>query len=261
MPPKKKKKRRRGRGQAGGRADAVSAQQVERPDPNEKRRERLEARREAKAQAAVVRRRREARNRLVRWIAYAAVAAVLVWFFFFRGQLPNVIAGHQIEDFDTFTAESQAAQLHSDADQEYPSTPPVSGVHTQESAACGTHATSLLDENMVHTLEHGAVGILFKPEVPPEQIEDIEAIVNEFDTHVFSAPYAEMDNAITVVAWAHLMRLDEFEEDAIREFIDVFREGGDAPEEQDCDATVEESFEPGATPTATTAPSPTGGGD
>jgi hypothetical protein len=49
------------------------------------------------------------------------------------------------------------------------------------------------------------------------------------------------------------MRLNEVDEDAIREFIDAFREGGQAPEAyQKCPNDSDEDFDPPASP----APSP-----
>ncbi len=57
-----------------------------------------------------------------------------------------------------------------------------------------------------------------------------------------------METPIAVTAWANVMRLQTLDEEAIREFIDVFREGGQAPEAfQDCDNEADEDFEP-ATP-------------
>ena len=254
MPPKKKKRRPRARAQA-GRAAAGPGAEVERPDPNEKRRERLEARREEKARAAAAQRRRQARNRIVRLVVMLTVSAVFVWFFFLRTQLPNAIAGNPIEDFRTFTAESRTGELHTDGDVTYESTPPVSGNHAPQPGVCGLHDEPMPDETMVHNLEHGAVGILYQPDLAPADIKDIERLVGTFDSHVFSMPYPEMETPITVVAWAHLMRLDAYDEDAITEFIEVFRQGGDSPEKQDCDMDGDDAFDPSQqSPTASPSP-------
>ena len=186
---------------------------------------------------------------------------MIVWFLFIRGGIPDAIAGHEIEHFDTFTSESRAGTLHTDQPIQYPMDPPVTGEHAPNSADCGTYDTQLPNETMVHTLEHGTVGILYRPDAPLEDIAQAEQLVTDYPSHVFSAPYAEMEDPFTIVAWAHMMRLDTFDEEAITEFIETFRQGGDAPEEQDCPMNSDSKFEPtptdSPTPGAEETPAPT----
>ena len=232
-------------------------------DPNEKRRQRLEARRQAKAEAMAARRRAQMRERIIRWVVIAGLAVFTVWFLFLRGQAPDAIAGHEVEHFDL-----SGGGEHTETVVEYESVPPVSGPHSQRAAECGTHDGPIADENLVHTLEHGGVGVFYGPETEVEQIEAIESLVRSYDSHTFSAPVAEMETPFAIAAWGHMMRLDEFDEAATREFIDEFRQGGDSPEAfQDCPNTVRESA--AATPTPipipsgseTTAPDGNGGQD
>jgi hypothetical protein len=242
---KKKKKRRGRRGSA-----PVGV------DVDEQRRERLEARRLAKAQAEAARRRRERRESYIRRAGLIAIAFAVVWFLFLRGPgVPSEILGHPIEEFSvTLTT----AESHTNQEVQYESTPPVAGPHNPAPAPCGVYGEPvpnevLTNERMVHTLEHGAVGILYDPALdPPQQIADIESIVSDFDSHVFSAPYPEMETPVAVIAWEHMMRLDDLDRPAVREFIDEFREGGTAPERVDCPNSVDQSF----TETLTPSPSP-----
>ncbi|HWL64760.1 MAG TPA: DUF3105 domain-containing protein, partial [Actinomycetota bacterium] len=206
-------------------------------DPNQKRRERLEARRLAKNEALRAQHRARTRERIVRWIVIAGIAAFAVWFFFVRGQAPDAIAGHRIEH-----ASTSGAGDHVETVVTYDTNPPVSGPHSNRAAPCGIFASDIPDENEVHALEHGAVGILYKPDIEVEEIERIETIVRSYDSHVLSAPDSDMTRNVVVTAWGHLMRLDSVDEPAIREFIDYFRQGGDAPEAfQECPNTSNES--------------------
>jgi hypothetical protein len=229
-------------------------------DAEARRRERLEARRQAKAEAIEARRRKERRDKIIRRsLAFVALVG-LVWFFFLRNVTPNEINGHEVLDFST-----AGAGQHQPPPISYETSPPVAGPHSS-TVPCGVYAEQIPDENQVHDLEHGAVGVQYKPDVSLRQIREIEALVRSYDSHVFAGPYEGMDSNITLTAWGHMVRLDTFEEQTIRAFIDEFAQDGDAPEaSQDCPIESDERFRPepspspspGASPAGSPSPSPT----
>ncbi|MGH2754598.1 MAG: DUF3105 domain-containing protein [Actinomycetota bacterium] len=221
----------------------------------EQRQKRLEAKRQARAEALERQRKAERRERFVRIVLLALLGVGAVWFLFLRNQPPDEIGGHEL------ISESQAGEgVHTDDPVQYDSIPPVSGSHAPGSAPCGLHAEQIPNENLVHTLEHGAVGLLYSPDLPIEQIRQLEGIVEDYDSHMFSAPYEGMESPIEVVAWGFRMPLEEVDGSAIRGFIDEFREKG--PEDQDCDMDAESPFvAPGdvdASPAPGDSPSPEG---
>lgn len=236
-------------------------------DPNQRKRERIEARRQAKAEALERRRKAERRERIVRRLGILALALFALWFFFIRGGVPDEIRGHRIEHYST----SAGNPTHVDTPVQYDMSPPVSGQHAATPAQCGTYGAALPNENLVHSLEHGAVAVLYEPTVAQEEVRQIEELVASYDSHTISAPYeGEMETPIAVAAWANVMRLDTFEEEAVTDFVDAFRAGGQAPEAfQDCPNESDEDFEvpespaPGESPGAGQSPqpdaSPTGG--
>ena len=231
-------------------------QRPEGVDPNELRRQKLEQRRQAKAAALAAQQRRQARERWIRRAVYLFALVALVWFLFLRNLPPGEIGGEKVLTFST-----AGAGQHTGADVSYESIPPVSGEHRQAVAPCGVHGQQIEDELMVHTLEHGAVGIAFDPTLAPEDIEQIEAIVKEFDSHVFSVPYDGMETPISLLAWGHMIRLDELDEEVVRGFIDEFRQGGDAPEaNQACPNDQDQPFRPATEVTPSPVASPTGDG-
>ena len=221
---KKKTKRRR--------SDGIEAQ--------ERRRERLDARRQARAEALAAQARAERRRRLLRAALVGLLGAAVGWFFLVQlapEPTPDAIDGHPIEDFD-----ESGVNEHVSGPVNYESTPPTHGPHAAAPAPCGVHSEPIPNENMVHSLEHGAVGILYEPSVALDDIRVIEDIVGSYDGRVFSAPYPEMPTTIAVTSWGEMMRLDSLDVGAIRDYIAAFR--GNGPEDVGCPSTSDSPFSP-----------------
>ena len=216
-------------------------------DPNERRRQRLEEKRLQREAAAKAQKRAEFRERLVRGLVFAAVVVGVIWFFL-RDRAPSEINGNSVVEF-------RADSDHTNDPVVYESTPPTTGDHSQSAAPCGVHATQIPDELFVHSLEHGAVGVLYDPlQVDVETIRDIEAQVGEFDDRTISAPYSGTETPITLTSWTRLLRLDEYDEETIDEYFDAFR--GSGRENLPCENTQDSPFDPASLEPAPT-PSPT----
>lgn len=205
---------------------------------HERRQQRLEERRREKERALEQARRAAARRRAIRTALLAATFAALTLWFFTRDGAPETFGGHAVQQFTT-----DGVGEHSDAQVDYETSPPVSGTHAPGAVPCGVHGEPIPDETQVHNLEHGAVGIQYQPDLDPEEIERLEAIVGEYDSHVFSAPYAGAQAPVVVSSWGRLMELEEVDEAAVKDYIDEFADSG--PERnQSCDNTQDDPFEP-----------------
>ena len=202
---------------------------------HERRQQRLEERRLAREQELAREARAKRRRDFLRRTIIALVLGLLAWFFFFRSQPPTEIAGTRIMNFS-----SSGVNVHRTGSLEYETTPPVAGPHAPQPATCGTHAEQISDEEQVHTLEHGAVGIQYLPDLDAEQIAMIEELVSGYDTHVFSAPYPGMEPNVVVSSWGRKIELDSARTETIRAYIEAFRLKG--PEKQDCPNSSDDSF-------------------
>ncbi len=227
-------------------------------DPNEKRRERLEAKRAAKAQALVEKQKRERRERLIRRVALLGLFGLAVYFLFLRNVVPGEINGNPINDFST-----AGFNDHISGTVDYADSPPVSGQHAPSSGDCGVFSEPIPNETMVHNLEHGAIGLLYKPDTDPAEIKKLEGVIDDYEDSVFSMPYqGEMPAPIVITAWGHTMELATADLDSVNAFIEEFRRGGDAPEANTdavCEHQDPQPFQPAPSPGAGASPSPGAG--
>lgn len=149
-----------------------------------------------------------------------------------------VIEGHEVQEFAEYGAQHHVGQSE---DVSYRQTPPVAGPHSPVPAPCGVHGEAIPGEMMVHTLEHGAVGILFESTLPRTEIRAIERLARPQVGPIFSMPYEGVEGEVAVISWGRRMDLDGFDAAAVLAFIERF--AGDAPEaEVGCHDFADDSF-------------------
>ena len=120
------------------------------------------------------------------------------------------------------------AAIHITADQRvaYNRFPPVGGPHDGTWANCNgiVYDTAVRSENMVHTLEHGAVWITYNPDtITPDDLATLKALV---DGQPFTTltPYPGLDSTISLQAWAHQLKVDSASDERVKQFITALRQ-------------------------------------
>ena len=95
----------------------------------------------------------------------------------------------------------------------------------------GVYSTPQPDEDLVHNLEHGHIWISYNPSlISTSDLNLLEAFVNDGGTNagVILTPRSANTTAIAVTSWVHLLELDTFDDQQIRDFVNTNR--GHAPE-------------------------------
>lgn len=222
------------------------------PEAAERKRQRLEQRRQEKAEAQARRRKAEARARVIRTIGIVALIGLAFWFFFLRTTKPTEIEGHPISSFA-----GEGLNDHVDGTVNYEMSPPVEGAHADNPSGCGVFSSPVINENFVHSLEHGAVGLLYDPtRAAPEDIKELEAIAAAADRNVLSAPYEGMETVFSITSWSRRMDLNDLDLSAVNEYVDTFAGKGPEPGKE-CPNTSSSPFVPEAEPSAEPSESPT----
>lgn len=126
------------------------------------------------------------------------------------------------------TFEVESAQ-HSTTDIEYDRLPPAGGPHDPIWLNCGIYDEPVRQEHAVHSQEHGAVWITYRPDLSSEEIEQLRRVVRGRD-YVIVSPYPDQDEAVVASAWGVQLRLDDVADERIEQFILKYTQGPQTPE-------------------------------
>ncbi len=122
-----------------------------------------------------------------------------------------------------------AERLHVDSPVAYEQIPPVGGPHAPLWQNCGFYDTPIASENAVHSLEHGAVWITYRPELEHAQITSLRELARS-QPYVLVSPFVGLPSPLVASAWGHQMYLDSASDRRLLEFVRAFRLGPQAPE-------------------------------
>jgi hypothetical protein len=125
-----------------------------------------------------------------------------------------------------------AAHIEVCSEIEYPRFPPAGGPHFSAWADFGTYSEPVETGFLVHSLEHGAVALLYNcPEGCPEVLEafaDIEAArvdplcrTHASMNRIIIAPEPRLEVAIALIAWEHVYLATCLDEASLSAFVDA----------------------------------------
>jgi uncharacterized protein DUF3105 len=108
----------------------------------------------------------------------------------------------------------------------YDQSPPFGGPHDVVWAGCSgiVYPTAVRSENMVHSLEHGAVWIAYNPDqIKDAQLDKLKVRV-EGQPYMMLSPYPGLDRPISLQSWGHRLKLDNPDDPRIDDFIRSLRQ-------------------------------------
>lgn len=113
---------------------------------------------------------------------------------------------------------------HVDGQVSYATSAPVGGEHGPVWQDCGYYAAPVADEAVVHSLEHGAVWIAFRPELPREEVASLRELA-EGQSFVLVSPVPDLPAPLVASAWGKQLRLDSATAPELAQFVRAFRLG------------------------------------
>jgi len=114
-------------------------------------------------------------------------------------------------------------------DVAYAQTPPVGGDHAPIWQNCKFYDRPIANENGVHSLEHGAVWITYRPNLPQQQLDLLRRLASR-QTYVLISPFPDLPAPVVASAWGRQLRLASATDRRLDQFVRAFRLGDQAPE-------------------------------
>ncbi|HYN66749.1 MAG TPA: DUF3105 domain-containing protein [Ornithinibacter sp.] len=110
----------------------------------------------------------------------------------------------------------------------YAQTPPVGGDHASTWLNCGVYTEPVANELAVHSLEHGAVWVTYRPDLPADQVDELEAAIP--DTYMVLSPFEGLPGPVVASAWGTQLVLTGVDDPRLEEFVKTYRQGPQTPE-------------------------------
>jgi hypothetical protein len=107
--------------------------------------------------------------------------------------------------------------------------PPVGGIHSGIWQNCGIYDEPVLAKNAVHSMEHGAVWITYRPDLPAGDVDRLRDTV-QGEPYVLLTPYEGLKSPVVLTAWGIQLEVDEANDDRIATFIERYEQGPQTPE-------------------------------
>jgi putative peptide zinc metalloprotease protein len=122
-----------------------------------------------------------------------------------------------------------ASRKHVDGSVRYERYPPVGGDHASVWQNCGFYGDVVPAERAVHSMEHGAVWITFRPDLPADQLAELRSLAAG-RSHLLVSAMPDDPAPIVASAWGRQLMLDRVDDPRLDHFIRAFRLGSQAPE-------------------------------
>jgi hypothetical protein len=104
------------------------------------------------------------------------------------------------------------------------------------------YTSPIAKEQAVHSLEHGAVWVTYRPDLPANEIETLAGKVRDREFMMMS-PYPGLDKPISLQAWGYQLKVDRADDGRIDEFIDALRKNATLEPQVGCSGGITDATE------------------
>lgn len=103
----------------------------------------------------------------------------------------------------------------------YKSNPPTSGPHWLGTVGAGIKNEPVPDELVLHSMEHGAVVLWYREDLPESDVGKIKSAFQNASGKKIMLPRKDLDVPVALTSWGYLLKLETIDEEKIKEFIET----------------------------------------
>ena len=122
-----------------------------------------------------------------------------------------------------------ASRDHVEGDVDYDQSPSVGGSHSQVWTNCGVYRSPVVEEQVTHSMEHGAVWIAYTPALEQADVERLEALVANASFAVLS-PADGLPAPVVASAWGLQLQTGDTGDRRLATFLREYQQGPQTPE-------------------------------
>jgi hypothetical protein len=136
-----------------------------------------------------------------------------------RAPASTVTTASPIQGVETFSGIDAG---HTEAPVSYPQVPPVGGIHNPLWQQCGFYAEPVPNEKAVHSLEHGAIWITFRPDLPQAEIDALATLARSRNLILVSRWDNGLPAPVVATGWGRQLRLQSASDPRLLEFVRLY---------------------------------------
>jgi len=145
---------------------------------------------------------------------------------YFSAKAPGEVRADKIKGMVSFWGDKTLVKgsNHQQGALKYAQSPPVAGPHNPRWQNCtgDVYSAPIASEHAVHSMEHGAIWITYRPDLPKDQVDKLAGKVRGRDRMMLS-PYPNLDAAVSIQAWGYQLKLPSANDPRVNEFIKALR--------------------------------------
>lgn len=121
------------------------------------------------------------------------------------------------------------ARGHASGAVAYAQTPPAGGNHATAWVNCGIYDKAIPNQAAVHSLEHGAIWVTYRPDLPADQVAALRDAVRG-EPYGLLSPFPDLPDPVVATVWGTQLRLQSAGAPELASFIAKYADAASAPE-------------------------------
>ena len=127
-----------------------------------------------------------------------------------------------IEGVQTFMVDAG----HSEGPVSYPQVPPVGGIHNPVWQPCTFYDQPVQNERAVHSLEHGAIWITYRPDLAQSEVDTLASLARSRKDVLVSPWDAGLPAPLVATSWGRQLRLESASDPRLTQFVRIYANQG-----------------------------------